>query len=552
MNLTDLGGRLRRRIVLERDVRRLRSEHGAAFVGSATDPDAPVALVVSLTEFVYQLKLEGLLGTALKLAGRRPVVLVPSGTWIPRKYLSVFGIDTFVMLEDYLDDATEAEAQAEAERVLATDPSTTDLKALTFRGASIGRQVLSTLSRSLHEGAVDPSASTAKAKLAELLPRTFAATIAAGRLLDELRPELALFLERNYAAEAPVSDLALERGIDVIQFVSGFQDDELVFKRYTQETKRLHPRSLSDESWERVRAMPWTEERQRELDTDFARRYGKASALSRRIQGWTLERPRESVLEGLGLDPEKKTAVVFSHILWDANMFYGEDLFADQEEWFVETVRAAADNPRVNWIVKLHPANIWKLRREGLGGELDEQRAIRERIGVLPPHVALLEPESEVGTRSVFGVADYGVTIRGSVGFELPCFGVPVLTAGTGFYSGRGFTIDSASAKEYLARLRRIELIETLTPAQVELACRHAYALFRLRPLRFTSFLATIRPLSEMGHPLDHDVELRLRTRAEVEAAEDLQRFANWALETHEADYLERSDERPTGDPAQA
>jgi hypothetical protein len=496
---------------------------------------------VSLTEFVYQLKLEGLLGAALRLAGRRPVVLVPSGTWIPRKYLSVFGIDTLVTLEDYLDDAAEAEAQAESKRILNTGPSPTDLKALRYRGASIGRQVLSTLSRALHEGAVDLSAPAANAKLAELLPRTLAATIAADRLLDELQPELALFLERNYAAEAPVSDLALERGINVIQFVSGFQDDELVFKRYTQETKRLHPRSLSDESWERERAMPWTEERQRELDGDFARRYGKASALSRRIQGWTQERPRESVLQDLGLDPEKKTAVVFSHILWDANMFYGEDLFADQEEWFVETVRAAGDNSRVNWIVKLHPANIWKLRREGLGGELDEQRAIRERIGTLPPHVALLEPESEISTRSVFGVADYGVTIRGSVGFELPCFGVPVLTAGTGFYSGRGFTIDSTSAADYLDRLRRIDELPPLSADQVELARRHAYALFRLRPLRFASFVATIRPLGEMGHPLDHDVEIHLRTRAEVESASDLRRFTDWALRSRDLDYYDHS-----------
>src|SRR5439155_5180288 len=219
--------------------------------------------------------------------------------------------------------------------------------------------------------------------------------------------------------------------------------------------------------------------------------------------------------------------------------FYGEDLFADQEEWFVETVRAASENPRVNWIVKLHPANVRKLRREGLAGELDEERAIRERIGELPAHVAVLRPESDVSTRSIFEAADYGITIRGSVGFELPCLGVPVLTAGTGFYSGRGLTVDSASAEEYLSRLRRIEEIPPPTPEQVEPARRHAYALFRLRPLRFSSFLATIRPLSEMGHPLDHDVEIRVRTREELESADDLRRFASWALDSAELDYLE-------------
>jgi hypothetical protein len=322
----------------------------------------------------------------------------------------------------------------------------------------------------------------------------------------------------------------------VIQFVSGFQDDELVFKRYTRETRRLHPRSLSECSWEVARTMPWDEKQEKALDTELDRRYGNVSALSRRLQGWTQDRPRAELLESLGLDPAKKTAVVFSHILWDANMFYGDDLFADQEEWFVETVRAATGNPRVNWIVKLHPANVWKLRRERLDGELDEERAIAREVGSLPGHVAVLRPQSEISTRSVFAATDYGITIRGSVGFELPCLGVPVLTAGTGFYSGRGFTVDSAGVEEYLERLGRVEDIPPPTPEQVELARRHAYALFRLRPLRFSSFVATIRPLEQMGHPLDHDIELRLD---DPRGAEDFRRFSSWALESKELDYLD-------------
>jgi hypothetical protein len=284
--------------------------------------------------------------------------------------------------------------------------------------------------------------------------------------------------------------------------------------------------------------MPWTRDRDRELDDDFDKRYGNVWALSKRTQSWTTDQPREDVMAALGLDPLKKTAVVYSHILWDANMFYGEDLFADQEEWFVETVRAAAANANVNWIVKLHPANVWKLKREGVEVARDEETTIHEKLGDVPGHVAIVRPESEISTRSIFRLTDYGITIRGSVGFELPCFGVPVLTAGTGFYSGRGFTVDSATPDEYLERLRTIETIPPLSAEQTELARRHAWSLFRLRPTRFTSFLATIRPLDEMGHPLDHDLEIRLRTAADTRAADDLRRIGEWLTESRELDYL--------------
>src|SRR5207237_348925 len=102
--------------------------------------------------------------------------------------------------------------------------------------------------------------------------------------------------------QGPLSDLALARGLNVIQFVSAFQDDALVFKRYTAETKGLHPRSLSDDSWTRVRDMSWTAEREAELEDEFRRRYDGTWYVSRRNQEWTRPYSRDELFARLGLD----------------------------------------------------------------------------------------------------------------------------------------------------------------------------------------------------------------------------------------------------------
>ena len=163
----------------------------------------------------------------------------------------------------------------------------------------------------------------------------------------------------------------------------------------------------------------WTETEDAELDEEFALRYDSGAkhpdaGLSRGSRRVALKWCEAQ----LGLDPGSKTAVIFSHVLWDANMFYGEDLFEDQETWLVETVRAACANPEVDWVVKLHPANLYKAERE-----LNDKIAIRERVGELPRHVKLLEPDTDLNTFSLFSVADYGITIRGTVGMELPALG---------------------------------------------------------------------------------------------------------------------------------
>ena len=530
---------LRARAFLERDYRSFRRRYGP-IVGPSPAPTRGVGLIASLSYSSYQAKLEGMFAKALQQQGLEPVVLTLPDAGVARRYHELFGIARFVTLDDYLDAEQEELVRREAAALLERVSAPGDLKALTFRGADVGREAFSTVSRYLHEGGIELGDPRARRLLEQVLPAAIRTTVGGERLLGDLRPELVLFNERNYADQGPLCDVALARGLDVVQWVAGFEDDTMVFKRYTRETKAYHPRSLADESWPLIEAMPWTERHERELEEDFARRYDKtATYFGRWNQGWTQELSPEQVVERIGLDPARKTAVLFSHVLWDANMFYGRDLFADQEEWFVETLLAACANDRVNWVVKLHPANVWKRKRDRAEGELGELVAIRDRVGALPPHVRLLLPDSEIATRSLFAVTDWGVTIRGSIGFELPCFGTPVLTAGTGYYSGHGFTVDSASREEYLARVASIEEIPPLSPEQVLLARKHAYALFRLRQTRFTSFRAVFMPLDRIDRPLEASIELSVGSADELRRAGDLRRLGDWIVGSRALDYLE-------------
>jgi hypothetical protein len=501
-------------------------------------PERTTTLIVSLSAFVYQLKLEGVLGTALRLDGSRVVALTHAGWRWPVRYFRAFGIDELVHLEDYLDDTGEDEVRAAVERALGGEIGVQSLRKVVFHGAHVGEQTLSTLSRRHRRGRISLADPIVRADLEQSLAESMRSVIAGERLLNAVDPDVVIFNEKGYAGFGSIYDLALSRKANVIQFVAAgiHWRDALVFRRFTEETRRVHPTSLSAESWAKLRTLPWTDARERELLEEFRLRYGGGEMHpDAGLQAGKQIKSADTVRAQLGLDPSKKTAVVFSHVLWDANMFYGDDLFDDQETWLVETVRAAVANPRVNWIVKLHPANAYKAHDPA---QLNDEIAIREAIGDLPPHVTLLRPETDVNTYSLFELADVGVTIRGTIGMELPCFGVPMLTAGTGRYSGMGFTLDSTSAAEYLERLATVEEIVPLDEEEVLLAKRHAYGIFRLRPFRFSSYRAHFMPADRLEHPLSHNLELTLRTAAEAESAVDLREFAAWALDSPALDYL--------------
>ena len=70
------------------------------------------------------------------------------------------------------------------------------------------------------------------------------------------------------------------------------------------------------------------------------------------------------------------------------------------------------------------------------------------------------------------------MTVRGTVGIEATCFGIPVITAGTGRYDGNGFTIDHKSKKDYISTIRNIDKIKKYSKQTTNKAILFAYTLF--------------------------------------------------------------------------
>jgi hypothetical protein len=508
----------------------------AAF--AATDP-ARRLLIVSRTDYLYQIELEAMFALALAVhGGVRPLAIVPqSSVWAPRAF-DALGIHDHVRLEDLAGGSHAPRIEAAVNGLFATPPSFQRLKDFEFDGVAVGRQVLATVSRRMHRGVTtfeDPHAQTLAR---EMMPDALRSIVAAQELLVRTSPAVVLFNERGYAGYGSVYDVALGMGLNVIQFVAAHREDAQIFKRYTTATRAVHPFSIATDTWERVKAMPWTPDHDAALDRVFQDKYaGRWRHPSARIQANKRQADRDAVVAELGLDPRKRIAVLFSHVLWDANMFYGRDLFPDQEAWFVETVGAAIANDRLNWVVKLHPANAWKLAREGLAGSYYEVDLIRRHFGELPSHVKLMTPETTLSPLALFRAIDCGITIRGSIGYELPCFGVPVVTAGTGRYTGLGFTIDPSTPREYLDALACLEGVPRLDARGTELAKRHAFALFYLRPCRFTTFDSVFD--QQAPTPLREDIEIRAQDLAGLRAAPDLRSFAAWALDSAEPDYVD-------------
>ena len=467
---------------------------------------------------------------ALELAGFIPVVIIIHERE-NQEYYNLASVKELYFWEDVYTSPDFTTAETIIERFQSVE----ELKTFEYADARVGKIAVSTALRKLRVGTLDLQAAPDRQTLIACLASSMASATASQRLLRQVRPELALFVDWVYTPEAELFDTCLMQDISTITWDPAHKSNTLLLTRYTLEYRDQNHGSLSPESWQLVRNMEWTDTHREQLQQELYSAYASGDWYS--VCGTQFNKrlmDAEDLRKRLGLDPAKKTAFIFPHIFWDASLTWGEDIFRDYEEWFIEAVRAACANNQVNWVIKIHPAHVGKSVMESFHDEPAEVVALREHIGNLPPHISFIPADSDINTFSLFELMDYCLTVRGTVGIEAASFGIPVLTAGTGRYDHRGFTIDSETRKQYLERLAHIQDIPRLSPAQRELAERYAYGLFLLRPFPLTTvtleFHNTKSFLSQIA--------IRIKTKEEWYTAPDLRSFAQWVTEG-KLDYLQ-------------
>ncbi len=489
-------------------------------------------LLASLTNHLPRILMECVICAGLRLYGYRPVVLTYRSLRLVRLFFRASGVSDFVFLDDLLREARPL-SSFEPLRAFDDDMRFADVFRWQHDGIDVGRHVLSTAVKRMRKGTVAFDDPQVQSMIRSLLRESLVTAKAAELLFARRTFHTLLFLERGYSPYGEFFDVALKHGVNTVQYCHAHQSDLLLLTRYDAGNRFRHPFAFGEESWKQVRERPWSEADEQAFMTKLKESYEGGTWFNRKflLDDKKLKTP-EQIRAQLELDPKKKTAIIFSHVLWDATFFFGESLFDDYETWLIETVKAACANTNVNWIVKLHPDYVWKMQP---GQSPRDVLALDDAFGELPDHITVVAPDTDISTYSFFGLMDYCVTVRGTVGIEAPCFGVPVFTAGTGRYAGLGFTNDSKTREEYLDKMRRIQEFPPLSPEETSLARRHAQGLFTLRPLRMKTF--EMLPVQKRGS-FAQKLVIRAKNLEDLRSAEDMRAFILWITESGEEDYV--------------
>ena len=156
-----------------------------------------------------------------------------------------------------------------------------------------------------------------------------------------------------------------------------------------------------------------------------------------------------------------------------------------------------------------------------------EEKLLKCYFKDLPNNIKIIPSDSQISTFSILKLIDYCITVRGTIGIEAACLGIPVITAGTGRYEDYGFTHNSTNKNIYLSKLRGIDKLPKLRQSQLN-ALAFAYVSL------FTKQIQT--NVIDFKFLKNKSADLKVTVNNDSEG-EDIQLISNW-LESNNEDLL--------------
>jgi len=296
------------------------------------------------------------------------------------------------------------------------------------------------------------------------------------RLLGNNNFHSACFHHGIYVPQGLIGEVCRIAGLPITNWNPSYRQNTFIFSH-----EDTYHHALLDEPVEVWKDMDWSQERESEIvDYLNSRRLGTRDWI------WFHEKPDEdfkNFAAKSGLDLTKPIVGLLTNVIWDAQLHYRANAFANIIEWVTETIKYFCNRPGLQLLIRIHPAEI----RGTAPSHQPMLCEIEAAFPDLPPNVFIVPPESPVSTYAAMEHCDSVIIYGTKMGVELSSVGIPVICAGEAWIRNKGLSRDASSPEEYFRHLDALPVGSRLDDDTTREARKYAYHFFfrRMIPLPF-------------------------------------------------------------------
>lgn len=301
--------------------------------------------------------------------------------------------------------------------------------------------------------------------------------LSAKKLFKREKYDVIVFHHGIYVPQGIIGEVARQQGIEVVTWNPAYRKNCFIFSHEDTYHHTLMHESVS--AWEN---MDWTDEKENVISEYLRSRWSGENDWIRFHENPYFE--KDKILSEIGCDAARPIIGCLTNVMWDAQLHYPANAFANMLDWLIFTVEYFAKHPELQLVIRIHPAEI----RGSVPTRQPVADELRKHFPKLPDNVFVVLPDSNISTYVLSEMCDSVIIFGTKTGVELVSVGIPVIVAGEAWIRNKGLTMDAVSPASYRRILELLPIGKRLDESIISRAKKYAYHFFFRRMIQVNFF----------------------------------------------------------------
>lgn len=346
-------------------------------------------------------------------------------------------------LLNYSQFVTEKEL-SEANKLVLDCKTIEDLFKLEFRGVKIGEQIRAAVIRFYAK--IDLQTESSSFEIGKKYAIAAIYTVSSiQRIIKDFKITKVILHHGVYVPQGVIVDVCKKLNIDVVCWHPSYRKLTFIFSKGD-----TYHRTLLDEKDEYLKHCNFETNEYEKIEKYLeSRKEGGGDWIHFNRKPLLLD--RNQFTAKYNIDRSKKIFVLYTNVLWDAQLHYKQNIFANMLEWIYFTIENLPKNAYL--IIRIHPAEV-------TGNIPSRQKVYDELLRKykdIPPNVIIIQPYEKMSSYDLSFYSDVVLIYASKISIELSAMlDKPVMVIGEAFIKNKNLVFEVRSQDEYKVLLENI------------------------------------------------------------------------------------------------
>ena len=281
-----------------------------------------------------------------------------------------------------------------------------------------------------------------------------------------------------YIPQGVIMDIAKKNDINVVTWFSSYKNKTFIYSH--KDTYHKTFLVENNANWENINL---TKDKEKLL-LDYIDQKSKGRTDWHVFQHKNSLNDYDNFIKKYNIDKNKPLIALFTNVIWDAQLYYDQNIFKNMIEWLVETINYSTKK-NLQIAIRVHPAEDM--------GLLPSRQKVKDELlkyfDKLPKNIFLINSNDNLNSYMLIKNSLFSIVYASTIANEIVSLGKNVIAAGETWVKNKQISLDPKNKIEYFQMIDKLLVSPKIEKNKIIRARKYSYYFYFKKMIPINSLI---------------------------------------------------------------